>query len=226
MLLSGGRSSSIRISRAVISSTLPWKWTQAKRAGRWRDCSKIRTNPGERRAFTGLVQVLRVVGCSGTPSRRTSGRRSWIQRSNERSPYIVSRRGIRGDHETYGGRASYYLDAAAWAALGGETVPVRCCGTPRAMPLSELMKSLMGSCWPFSKARFDDALRCMEGMRIPQEPELIFTLARHYSYIGSPGSAIKALKRAAQAGFMFAQICCDQTPGLAARGLTQSLGLC
>src|SRR5262249_39346425 len=52
--------------------------------------------------------------------------------------------------------------------------------------------------------RFDDAIRCMEAMRVRHEPEALVYLARHYSYIGAVDTAISFLQRAADSGFVCA----------------------
>ena len=107
--------------------------------------------------------------------------------------------------ETYSGRASYYLDAAAWAALGDKVRAAMLLRERLArMSLSELMKGLMSSLLALLEERFVDALHCMEGMKIPYDPEALVYLARHYSFMGSPDLAISALKRAAQSGFVCA----------------------
>ena len=77
------------------------------------------------------------------------------------------------------------------------------------MPLSELMKGLMASLATIVDDRFDDAFHCMQAMTIPHEPEVLIYLARHYSYIGSSDSAVKALKSATQSGF----VCAPDTLG-------------
>ena len=107
--------------------------------------------------------------------------------------------------ETYSGRASYYLDAAAWAARGDKVHAAMLLRERLArMSVSELMKGLMGSLLALLEERFVDAFHCMEAMRIPHEPEALVYLARHYSYMGSPDLAINALKRATQSGFVCA----------------------
>ena len=72
------------------------------------------------------------------------------------------------------------------------------------MSLSEFMKGLMGSLLALLEDRFDVAFQSMEAMTIRHEPELLVYLARRYSYIGAPASAISALRRAAQTGFVCA----------------------
>jgi len=168
--------------------------------------TRIEQNPGEPESFTGLVQVLRFCGLLRESI-------AAHKRAIDLDPTVVTSVPhtlfLDGDYaasiETYGGRASYYLDAAAWAALGDKLRASALLGDRLArMSLSELMKGLMTFLLALLQERFDDAFHCMEAMRIPQEPEILVYLARHYSYIGSPDSSIKALKRAAQSGFVCA----------------------
>ena len=167
---------------------------------------RIEQNSDEPESFTGLVQVLRFCGLLDESI-------AAHKRAVDLDPTVVTSVPhtffLHGDYaaaiETYGGRASYYLDAAAWAALGDKHRASALLGDRLArMSLSELMKGLMTSLLAVLEERFDDAFHYMEAMRIPQEPEILVYLARQYSYIGSPDSSIKALKRAAQSGFVCA----------------------
>jgi DNA-binding winged helix-turn-helix (wHTH) protein len=168
--------------------------------------SRLERNPGEPESFTGLVQVLRFCGLL-----RESVEAH--ERAMDLDPTVVTSVPhtlfLAGDYaasiETYSGRASYYLDAAAWAALGDKARASTLLRERLArMPLSELMKGLMASLLALLEERFDEAFNCMEAMKIPHEPEVLVYLARHYAYLGSPDSAIKTLKRAAQSGFVCA----------------------
>ena len=167
---------------------------------------RVEQNPGEPETFTGLVQVFRF--CGLLPESVAAHKRA-----TDLDPTVVTSVPhtffLAGDYaatvQNYGGRAGYYLDAATWAALG-DTNSARSMLRERLtrLPLSELMKGLMGSLLALLEDRFNDAFDCMEAMKIPHEPEVLVYLARHYSYIGSADSAIKALKRAAQSGFVCA----------------------
>ena len=74
----------------------------------------------------------------------------------------------------------------------------------------------MGSLLALLGERFEDAFHCMEAMRIHREPEVQVYLARHYSYIGSADSAIKALRHAARSGFVCAPDMLRSDPWLSA----------
>jgi DNA-binding winged helix-turn-helix (wHTH) protein len=167
---------------------------------------RIERNPAEPESFTGLVQVLRFCGLLRESIEAHT-------RAIDLDPIVVTSVPhsffLAGNYaatiETYGGRVGYYLDAAALAALG-DTIRASVLLRERLarMQLSELMKGLMGSLLAILEDRHGDALQCMEAMRIPQDPETMVYLARHYSYIGSADSAIDALTRAARLGFVCA----------------------
>ena len=167
---------------------------------------RIERHPTEPESFTGLVQVFRFCGLlreSIAAHKRATSLDPTVVTSVPHTLFLA------GDYastiETYSGRASYYLDAAAWAALGDKVRAAMLLRERLArMSLSELMKGLMGSLLALLEDKFGDAFHYMEAMKIPHEPEVLVYLARHYSFMGSPDLAINALKRAAQSGFVCA----------------------
>ena len=180
--------------------------------------ARIRRNPEEPESFAGLVQVLRFCGLL-TESVKAH------KRATDLDPTIVTSVPhtllLAGDYtatiETYSGRTGYYLDAAAWAALGDRDHARMLLRDRLAhMPLSDLMKGLMESLLALLEERFDDAFHCMEAMKVPHEPEVLMYLARHYSFSGSSDSAIAMLKRAADSGFVCAPETLRSDPWLAA----------
>jgi DNA-binding winged helix-turn-helix (wHTH) protein len=189
---------------------------QARRAlGRL--LARIERNPREPESFAGLVQVLRFCGLL-----RESVKAH--QMAIDLDPTIVTSIAhtllLAGDYmatiETYSGRTGYYLDAAAWAALGDKDhARMLLRGRLAQMPLSELMKGLMESLLAILEERYDDAFQCMEALKVPHEPEVLMYLARHYSYGGSTDSAIRVLKRAADSGFVCAPDTLRSDPWLA-----------
>jgi hypothetical protein len=107
--------------------------------------------------------------------------------------------------ETYSGRAAYYLDAAAWAALGDRKRALALLRERLGrMSLSRLMTALMSSLLALLEGRTDEAVRLMETVDTTREPEILVYLARHYSRLKLPDSAVRALKQAAQSGFVCA----------------------
>ena len=168
--------------------------------------TRIERSPSEPESFTGLVQVLRFRGLlreSIAAHERAIDLDPTVTTSVPHTLFL--NRDYPATIETYSGRAGYYLDAAAWAALGDKVRAGTLLRDRLArMSLSGLMAGLMGSLLAVLEERFDDAFRCMEAMRITQEPEALVYLARHYSYIKATDSAIKALQRATQSGFVCA----------------------
>ncbi len=168
--------------------------------------TRIERSPGEPESFTGLVQVLRFCGLLRESIAAHERAIDLDPTATTSVPHTLF---LNGDYpatiETYSGRTGYYLDAAAWAALGDK---VHACTLLRdrlaRMSLSQLMAGLMGSLLAVLEERFDDAFNCMEAMKIPQEPEALVYLARHYSFIKATDSAIKALKDATRSGFVCA----------------------
>ncbi len=109
--------------------------------------------------------------------------------------------------EAYSGRAAYYLDAAAWAALGDQSRAIALLRERLdRMTLSKLMTALMSSLLAVLEGRAEDAVRLMETADTTREPEIKVYFARHYAQIGLIDSAISALEQAAQLGFVCAPI--------------------
>jgi tetratricopeptide (TPR) repeat protein len=109
--------------------------------------------------------------------------------------------------EAYSGRAAYYLDAAAWAALGDQRRAIALLRERLdRMTLSKLMTALMSSLLAVLEGRADDAVRLMETADTTREPEVKVYFARNYAQIGLIDSAIHALEQAAQSGFVCAPI--------------------
>jgi hypothetical protein len=173
--------------------------------------NRVEQNPGEPESFTGLVQVFRFCGLLRESVEAHKKALDLDPTSITSVPHTLFLTGdYAGTIETYGGRASYYLDAAAWAALGDKPRAIVLLRDRLArMSLSELMKGLMASLVAILEERFAEAFRCMESMKIPHEPEVMIYLARHYSYMGAPDSAVKILKQAARSGF----VCPPETLG-------------
>ena len=164
---------------------------------------RLGRHPGEPESFSGLVQVFRFRGL--------------LEESLERwqavtlDPAIVTSMAhtlfLAGEYgaaiESYSGRAAYYLDAAAWAALGDRQRAItRLRERLERMSLSQLMTALMRSLLALLEGRFDEAAGLMKAADATREPEILIYFARHYSEMGMVDSALAALKRAVQSGFM------------------------
>lgn len=170
---------------------------------------RLERHPGEPESFTGLVQVLRF---RGLLQQSIAAHR----RAAELDPAIITSVAhtlfLAGEYasaiETYSGRAAYYLDAAAWAALGNRKRAMALLRERLGrMSLSRLMTALMSSLLALLEGRGDEAVRLMEAADTTREPEILVYFARHYSRLKLADSALNALKQAAQSGF----VCAPQT---------------
>lgn len=122
--------------------------------------------------------------------------------------------------EAYSGRGSYYLDAAAWAAVGhGERAASVLRQRLKKSFLSSVMRALMISL-AILEGRTEDAVRTMERAEVNREPEIVTYFARHYSFLGFADDAAATLNRAADAGFICAPETLRRDPWLA--GLRKS----
>jgi hypothetical protein len=70
--------------------------------------------------------------------------------------------------------------------------------------LSKVMIALMSSLLAVLEGRADEAVRLMEATDTTREPEILMYFARHYAQLRLADSAVMALKRAAQSGFICA----------------------
>jgi tetratricopeptide (TPR) repeat protein len=171
--------------------------------------ARLKKHPDEPESYTGLVQVYRFRGLLNESI-------DAHKRAVELDPAVVTSVPhtffLAGDYaraiETYGGRAGYYLDAAAWAALGEKD---RACALLRErlgrMSLSKLMTALMKSLLAVLEERNVEAVMLMAGADTVREPEILIYFARHFAYMGLADGAMEAVKQARDAGF----VCAAQT---------------
>jgi DNA-binding winged helix-turn-helix (wHTH) protein len=167
---------------------------------------RLEHHPGEPESFTSLVQVFRF---RGLLQQSVEAHR----RAAELDPAIITSVAhtlfLAGEYasaiESYSGRAAYYLDAAAWAALGDRKRAIALLRERLArMSLSKLMTALMSSLLALLEGKADEAVRLMEATDTTREPEILVYFARHYARLKLADSAVGALKRAAQSGFVCA----------------------
>jgi DNA-binding winged helix-turn-helix (wHTH) protein len=168
--------------------------------------ARLQHHPGEPESFMSLVQVFRFRGLLQQSMEAH-------RRAAELDPAIITSVAhtlfLAGEYasaiETYSGRAAYYLDAGAWAALGDRKRAIALLRERLGrMSLSRLMTALMSSLLALLEGRTDEAVRLMETVDTTREPEILVYLARHYSRLKLPDSAVRALKQAAQSGFVCA----------------------
>ena len=169
---------------------------------------RLQRHPLEPESFSGLVQVLRF---RGLLRQSVEAHRQ----AKELDPTIITSVAhtlfLAGEYasaiEAYSGRAAYYLDAAAWAALGDRSRAIALLRERLdRMTLSKLMTALMSSLLAVLEGRAEDAVRLMEAADTTHEPEIKVYFGRHYAQIGLTNSALSALQQAAQLGFICAPI--------------------
>jgi DNA-binding winged helix-turn-helix (wHTH) protein len=167
---------------------------------------RLEHHPGEPESYTGLVQVFRFRGLLEQSIEAH-------KRAAELDPTVVTSVAhtlfLSGEYEStiqaYGGRASYYLDAAAWAALGDRKRAITLLRDRLdKMVLSRLMTALMGSLLALLEGRAAEAARIMDETDTTCDPEILVYFARHYAELDRANSAIRALQLAAQSGFVCA----------------------
>jgi tetratricopeptide (TPR) repeat protein len=169
---------------------------------------RLQRHPREPESFIGLVQALRF---RGLLQQSVEAHRQ----AKELDPTIVTSVAhtlfLAGEYASairaYSGREAYYLDAAAWAALGDRSRAIALLRERLdRMTLSRLMTALMSSLLAVLEDRAEDAVSLMEAADTTREPEIKVYFARHYAHIGLIDSAIHALDQAAQSGFVCAPI--------------------
>jgi len=170
---------------------------------------RLEHHPGEPESLSGLVQALRF---RGLLRESLLVHRLAIELDPAVTTSVAHTLFLSGEYasaiEAYGGRAAYYLDAAAWAALGNEKRAITLLRERLArMILSRLMTALLGSLLAVLEGRTDEAVRTMQEADASREPEILVYFARHYARIKQVDRALSLLKNAGRAGF----ICAPET---------------
>jgi len=177
---------------------------------------RLQRHPGEPESFTSLVHVFRFRGLlqeSVEAHRRAADLDPAIITSVAHTLFLAAE--YASAIETYSGRAAYYLDAAAWAALGNRERAIALLRERLgAMSLSKLMTALMSSLLALLEGRCDEAVRLMEATDTTHEPEILVYFARHYARMKLADSAVSALRQAARSGFVCAPNTLNSDPWL------------
>jgi DNA-binding winged helix-turn-helix (wHTH) protein len=167
---------------------------------------RLGRHPDEPETLAGLVQVLRFCGLlkqSVDADKRAKELDPMILTSVPHSLFLMGEYAATID--AYSGRTGYYLDAAAWAALGNKSYSAALLSERLSLgTLSDLMAGLMRSLLAVVEGRVNDAIACMQSMQITHEPEVLIYLARHYSYVGASDLAIATFDQAIASGFVCA----------------------
>ena len=164
---------------------------------------RLERHPTEPESFSSLVQVLRF---RGLLQESVAAHRRAVELDPAVSTSVAHTFFLAGQYKTaieaYSGRSGYYLDAAAWAALGdGKQAIALLRERLSSTSFSKLITALMASLLAILEGKTDEAESIMDEADTSREPEILFYFARHYGYMGLLDSSIKALERAARSGF-------------------------
>jgi DNA-binding winged helix-turn-helix (wHTH) protein len=160
-------------------------------------------HPTEPESFSSLVQVLRF---RGLLRESVAAHRRAVELDPAVTTSVAHTFFLAGQYKTaieaYSGRATYYLDAAAWAALGDRKQAVallreRLSNTSFSQRITALMASLLA----ILEGKTDEAKSIMDEADTSREPEILVYFARHYGHMRLLDSSIKALQLAARSGF-------------------------
>jgi DNA-binding winged helix-turn-helix (wHTH) protein len=167
---------------------------------------RLERHPSEPECYAGLVQVLRF---RGLLKESEKAHRRAVELDPAMVTSVAHTRFLAGEYaaaiESYGGRAAYYLDAAAWAALEETDRAVALLHERlERMALSELMSALLGSLLAVLEGKHRKAVRLMEEADAAYEPEIVMYFARHYARMGMAERAMECLRAAMKAGFVCA----------------------
>ncbi len=167
---------------------------------------RLDQHPTEPECFAGLVQVLRF---RGLLDESTEAHRRAVKLDPLLTTSVAHTHFALGDYaaaiESYSGRAAYYLDAAAWAALEKNDRAVALLRSRlKKMALSELMSALMRSLLALLDGKEREAARLMEEADVAYEPEILMYFARHFARMGMEKRAMQCLKSSMNSGFVCA----------------------
>jgi DNA-binding winged helix-turn-helix (wHTH) protein/tetratricopeptide (TPR) repeat protein len=168
--------------------------------------NRAKLQPREPETFASLVQALRF---QGLIQESTEAHERAIDLDPGAATSVAHTLFCKGDFasaiEAYTGRPGYYLDAAAWSAVGFPERAIRLLRQRlKKLPLSRVMKALMTSLLAVLEGKREQAVRIMDSAKLNREPEILFYFARHYSFLGVDKAAAAALNRAAKEGFVCA----------------------
>jgi DNA-binding winged helix-turn-helix (wHTH) protein len=187
---------------------------------------RLERHPTEPESYSSLVQVLRFRGLlreSIAAHKRAVELDPAVTTSVAHTFFLAGR--YKTAIEAYSGRAGYYLDAAAWAALGDRKQAVALLRERLSnTSFSKLITALMGSLLAILEGKTHEAENIMDEANTSREPEILFYFARHYGYLGLLDSSIQALERAARSGFTCASDTLKSDPWLLSLRKHRGLG--
>ncbi|WP_263385219.1 winged helix-turn-helix domain-containing protein [Granulicella arctica] len=165
--------------------------------------SRMKQRGEEPETLAGLVQVLRVCGLlreSVAAHERAIALDPTTRTSVAHTYFLLGEYAM--VFETYNTGKGFYLDAAAWAALGKVDHAAALLRSRLLQPeLGPLMSGLMASLLAVLEGKPDQAMDIMEGTEVLDEPEALLYFARHYALVNAPAHAVRMLHRARRGGF-------------------------
>jgi DNA-binding winged helix-turn-helix (wHTH) protein len=164
---------------------------------------RLKHHPTEAESFSSLVQVLRF---RGLLRESVAAHRRAVELDPAVTTSVAHTFFLAGQYKTaievYSGRTGYYLDAAAWAALEDRKQAIALLRERLSnSSFSKLITDLMTSLLAILEGKTDEAKSIMDNADTSREPEILVYFARHYGHMRLLDSSIKALQRAAHAGF-------------------------
>jgi DNA-binding winged helix-turn-helix (wHTH) protein len=164
--------------------------------------ARLKQHGEEPETFAGLVQVFRFCGLL---EESIAAHERAIALDPTVNTSVAHTYFLQGEYErvfeTYVGKR-YYLDAAAWAAMGDTNHAIKVLRERLPHPeLSPLMFGLMASLLAVLEGRSEEATAIMEHTEVLHEPELLFYFARHLAILNVGPAAVAMLRRSRQAGF-------------------------
>jgi len=165
--------------------------------------SRLSRHGEDAETLAGLVQVLRCCGLlehSVAAHERAVALDPTIKTSVAHTHFLRS--AFAKVFETYTGGTLYYLDAAAWAALGATERAATLLRERLAKPELGIVGSvLMASLLAILTGKPGEAMDLIENAVVVREPEMLFYLARHCGMLNAAEPAIRILRRARLEGF-------------------------
>jgi len=164
---------------------------------------RLKHHPTEAESFSSLVQVLRF---RGLLRESVAAHRRAVELDPAVTTSVAHTFFLAGQYKTaievYSGRTGYYLDAAAWAGLDDRKQAIALLRERLSnSSFSKLITALMTSLLAILEGKTDEAKSIMDNADPSREPEILVYFARHYGHMRLLDSSIKALQRAAHAGF-------------------------